>query len=92
MVASIVHKQGKVVTEMGRRNVYALTLAESATHTVLACVSASRFVLPPMIIYRRKRCVPESLKEGAILDTFFATSESGWVNSELYLEWFRYFS
>ena len=58
---------------------------------MLACVSASGLVLP-MIIYPRKKCVPESLKEGAIPDTFFATSESGWINSELYLEWFRFFS
>ena len=56
------------------------------THTVLACVSASRYVLPPMMVYPRKRCVTENLKEGAIPDTYFATSESGWINSELYLE------
>ena len=61
------------------------------THTVLACVSASGYVLPPMIIYPRKKCVPETVKEGAIPDTFFATSESGWINSELYLEWFHFF-
>ena len=30
-----------------------------------------------MIIYPRKKFVPESLKEVAIPDTFFATSESG---------------
>ena len=84
---SIVHKPGKVVTEMGRRNMYALTTAERGkTHTVLACVSASGYVLPPMIIYPRKKCVTESLKEGGIPDTFFATSESEWINSELYLE------
>ena len=64
---SIVHKPGKVVTEMGRRNVYALTSAERGkTHSVLACVSASGYVLPPMLIYRRKRW-----------GLFFATSESG---------------
>ena len=34
---SIVHKLGKVVTEMGRQNVYALTSAERGkTHTLLA--------------------------------------------------------
>ena len=58
---------------------------------MLACVSASGYVLPPKIIYPRKKCVPETVKEGAIPDTFFATSESGWINSELYLEWFRFF-
>ena len=56
---------------------------------MLACVSG--YVLPPMIIYPRKKCVPKSLKEGAIPDTFFATSECGLINLELYLEWFRFF-
>ena len=40
---SIVHKPGKVVAQLGRRNVYAITSAERGkTHTVLSCVSASR--------------------------------------------------
>ena len=43
------------------------------------------------MVYPRKRCVTENLKEGAIPDTYFATSESRWINSELYLEWFRFF-
>ena len=89
---SIVHKPGKVVAEMGRRNVYALTSAERGkTHTVLACVSASGHVLPPMIIYPRKRCVPDAMKEGAVPDTLFMSSETGWINSELYLQWFQFF-
>ena len=70
---------------------YALTSAERGKHTVLACVSASVYVLLPMIVYPRKKCVPESLKEGATPDTFFATTESGWINSEMYLECFCFF-
>lgn len=44
-----------------------------------------------MIVYPRKMRVPEELKEGAIPGTLFANSVSGWINSELYLEWFKYF-
>ena len=35
--------------------------------------------------------MPDNLKEGAIPDTLFMNSESGWINSELYLEWFNFF-
>ena len=43
---SIVHKQGKVVTEMGRRNVYALMSAERGkTHRACLCISS--WVCPP---------------------------------------------
>ena len=86
---SVVHKPGKVVAEHGRRNVYAITSAERGkTHS---CVSASGYSLPPMMVYPRKKSIPESLKEGAIPHTFFANSDSGWMNSELYLLWFNFF-
>ena len=50
---STVHKSGKVLAELGKRNVYALTSAEKGkTHTVLVCVSASGFFIPPLIIYQ----------------------------------------
>jgi len=38
---TVVHKPGKVVTEVGRRNVWAVTSGEKGkTHTILSCVSA----------------------------------------------------
>ncbi len=89
---SVVHKPGKVVTELGRRNVWSLTSAEKGrTHTILACVSASGFALPPLMIYPRKRAVPEHLREGAAPGTLFRSSENGWINQEIYLEWFQFF-
>ena len=86
---SVVHKPVKVVAELGCRNVYAITSAEHGkTHTVLSCVSASGYVLPPMMIHPRKICVPDSLKEGAVPGTLFKNSENGWINSQLFIEWF----
>ena len=49
------------------------------------------FMVPPMIIYPRKTCVPDKLKEGAFPNTLFKNSESGWINSELFVEWFTFF-
>ena len=89
---SIVHKPGKVLAELGRRNVYALTSAERGkTHTILICISASGFSIPPLMVYPRKR-VPDSMREGAIPDTMFEVSESGWINQEIYTKWFDFFS
>ena len=89
---TIVHKPGKVIAQLGRRNVYAITSAERGkTHTVVSCVSASGYSLSPMIVYPRKKCVPENCKEGAIPNTLFANSANGWINTELYLQWFDFF-
>ena len=82
---SIVHRPGRVITKLGRRTVYSLTSAEKGrTHTVVACVSATGFVLPPLTVYPRKRPVPDSFKEGAVPNTSFHTSQNGWINSKFF--------
>ena len=89
---TIIHKGGKVVTEIGRQNVWAVTSGEKGkTHTILTCVSASGFVLSPFLIYPRQR-VTDNLKEGAIAGTVFHCSDSGWVNAELFLAWLHFFA
>ena len=35
--------------------------------------------------------MPESLRGGAIPGTFFKNSESGWINGQLFIEWFQFF-
>ena len=90
---SVVHKPGKVIAQLGRRDVYTITSAERGkTHTILSCVSASCCVLPPLMIYPRKRSVPDNFKEGAVPNTLFCTTANGWINSDVYLEWLKFFS
>ena len=49
-------------------NVYAITSAEKGkTRTVLSCVSASGYILPPVMVYPRKQSLPEKFKEGAVV-------------------------
>ena len=61
------------------------------THTILSCVSASGYVLPPMMVYPRRTCVPEKFKKDAFPNTLFGNSESGWINSQLFIDWFAFF-
>ena len=64
---SVVHKPGRVLAELGRRNVNAVMSGERGkTHTVLSCVSAAGSFLPPMMVYPRKRATPDNCKEGAL--------------------------
>ena len=89
---SVVHKPGKVVAEMGRHKVYAVTSAEKGkTHTILTCASASGHVLPPMMVFPRKQTPPAKFREGAVAQTLFANSANGWINSDLFLQWFELF-
>ena len=52
---TIIHKDEKVMTEIGRRNVWAITSGEKGkTHTIITAVSTSGYVLPPFLIYPRQ--------------------------------------
>ena len=89
---SVVHKPGKVVAEMGRHKVYAVRSAENGKmHTILTGVSASGHALPPMIIYPHKQIPPDNFCQGAVAQTLFSNSPSGWINDDLFLQWFRFF-
>ena len=49
---TVVFKPNKVIAKLGKRNVYALSAAgRGKTHTILSCVSATGFIVPPMMIY-----------------------------------------
>ena len=73
-------------------HVYSVTSAERGhTHTVLSSISANGFVLPCCTIYPQKRTVPENFREGAAAGTLFCNSENGWINSEVFLQWFNLF-
>ena len=89
---TVVHKPGKVFSVVGRKHVYSLTSAEKGkTHTVVACVSASGNSIPPLMIYPRKKAVPEGMKIGAVPGTIFMNSDNGWITQDIYLEWFKFF-
>ena len=88
----IVTKPGKVFAEIGRRNVYTITAAESGkTHTVMSCVSASGSTLPPLMVYPRKRSVPDKMRAGVVGGTLFEVSDNGWINKEMFLVWLQHF-
>ena len=89
---NVVYKPGKVLAMVGRKNVYSLSAAERGkNHTILACVSAAGVSLPPLMVFPRKRCVPDSMKVGAPPGTLFMVSDYGWMTKELYLQWFQEF-
>ena len=82
----------RVIGKLGRRKVYSLSSGERGkTHTILSCVSASGYSLPPMMVYPRKRAVHDNCKEGCISNTLFKSSSNGWINTDLFLDWYKFF-
>ena len=87
---SIVHKPGKVVTELGRRNVWGITSAEKGkTHCSYMCVCIWAFYSANAHLSEETN--DRKLKEGALPGTLFDCSNNGWINQELYLRWLKFF-
>eukprot|EP00118_Oscarella_pearsei_P023799 m.289493 g.289493 ORF g.289493 m.289493 type:complete len:291 (+) comp40715_c2_seq20:875-1747(+) len=74
---------GRVIVEKGTAHPYLATSGDKKQITVLASVSASGSIHPPMIIFDRKN-LPEDWMEGETPGTLFSTSSNGWIDSELF--------
>lgn len=84
-------KSGKVVTKVGKKYVYNRVIADKAeTHTVLPCVNAAGEFGPLLIIFKGVR-MSDALTNGALPNASIALSQSGWINTELFLKWFKEF-
>ena len=82
------HKPGKVIGLKGQKSLNLTTSGDKAQVTVLACANASGYVMPPMVIYDRKRLRPE-LYQGEISGNSYGLSEKGWIDGEIFEEWFE---
>ncbi|CAK1582112.1 unnamed protein product [Parnassius mnemosyne] len=89
---SVVPKtKSKIIARKGRKQVGAITSAERGTTiTVEICFSASGNFMPPMMVYPRKRMDPQ-LMINAAPGAWGVCSDSGWMTSELFLDWFKKF-
>ena len=85
---SFTHKPPKVVAGVRQRHPYAITSGDKSQITVLACGSAAGYTIPPMVIFDRKSLKLE-MTEGEVPGTFYGLSDNGWMDSELFADWFK---
>ncbi|KAI4469700.1 hypothetical protein MML48_1g00950 [Holotrichia oblita] len=84
-------KPSKVIGLKGKRQVGAATSSERGVNTtIVCCTSASGNYIPPMIIFKRKR-QPQELELGAPTGSIVTISDTGYINSELFVEWLKHF-
>ena len=81
------HKPCKVIGIRGQRDLPSITSGDKTQITVLSACSASGNLLPPMIIFDRKR-LKSAHMVGEIPGTVYASSAKGWIDSEIFLDWF----
>jgi len=88
---TICHKPHKIVATKGKKSVGGLTSAERGKNTtILCCFSASGQYVPPFIIFPRVR-MKVGLLDNAPPGTVGRAAKSGWINEELFADWFDHF-
>lgn len=84
-------KVPQVLGKKGKRQIGALTAAERGSLcTLVCCMSASGMFVPPMMIFPRKNFT-DILMKGAPPGAIGKVHPSGWIQSNLFTEWFRHF-
>lgn len=90
-VSTVPSKNSKVLAKKGRKQVGRVVSAErGASTTAVICMGAGGSYVPPMLIFSRKR-MKEELKDGAPPGTVFACNDSGWMNLDVFSDWFNHF-
>lgn len=90
-ISTVQKRMPKVVSLKGKRQVGGITSGERGVNTTaVCCLSAAGLYIPPMLIFKRKRYAPE-LEIGAPLGGSVEISDTGYINSDLFLKWLKHF-
>ena len=76
-----------LVATRGLKNPSAVGSGDKSQITVLACCSASGYVLPPFVILDRLN-LKQEFTGGEVPGTVYGLSKKGWIDGELFEMWF----
>lgn len=90
-VTTVAKSQSKIISKRGRKQVGIISSAERGQLvTAEICFSAAGQYIPPLLIFPRTRMKPELL-DGAPPGSIYACHPSGWMQSEIFVQWLRHF-
>ena len=81
------HRMPKIIAAKGTKKVRQCTSGSKTQITILACASASGQSIPPMVIFAGKH-FSNALAKGEVPATLYGMSPSGWMDQELFADWF----
>lgn len=85
----LAHRPGKRIAGKGQKHVLTVTSDSKSRVTVLACINAAGYAIPPLIIYARAN-LTKPLYKGEIPGTMYSLSPgSGWMDGATFYEWFE---
>ncbi|GBM28383.1 hypothetical protein AVEN_262145-1 [Araneus ventricosus] len=92
-ISTVPNRTPKVVTPKGKKKPVCEISSEERGQTVTAvcCMSATRVFVPPALILSRKRMNPLLYKD-AHNGTLPLISDTGYMNSHLFIDWLKHFA
>ena len=90
-ITTVQSKPSKILSVKGKKQVGTMTSAERGElATVEICMSAAGHFVPPFIIFPRVRMRQEFM-DGAPPGSAYACHASGWMQSDIFVQWFEHF-
>lgn len=90
-ISTVQKKKPKVVSVKGKKTVGKIVSAgRGTTTTAVMCMSVTGHFVPPGFIFPRKRSRPELL-DGGPLQSILMVSDSGFINTDLFVKWLQHF-
>ena len=80
----------KMVCGTGSKNPASICSGNKSQITIVGCVNAAGYCIPPMVIYGRK-AISAALVENEIPGTIYGLSSKGWIDQDLFDQWFDHF-
>lgn len=91
-LSTVPNKLPKVISPTGTKRVSKIVSAERGRNvTIICCINATGYYLPPFLVFARKRMRPE-LVERAPPGTVGHCSDNGWSNGDIFVLFLKHFN
>lgn len=81
------HKMPKIITRKGMKKVRQCSSGNKTQISILGCASAAGQTIPLMVVFSGKH-FNNALSTGEVPGTFYGMSPNGWMDQELFSDWF----
>ncbi|KAF0710033.1 hypothetical protein AaE_012687 [Aphanomyces astaci] len=85
-------KSGTVIAMKGSQNVWAKTVTPSFHLSIVACVSASGSIFPPLFLFPGETVEKVLSAECSVPKATISTSPKGFMNEDVFASWIKHFS
>ena len=90
-ITTVQHRHTKILRLKGKRQIFSVQSPDQGSLvTVVNCVSPTGQFIPPLLVFQRKYNKPE-LMNGTPPGSIHACHTSGWIQSEIFTQWFLHF-